>query len=40
MLYKLVYELVEIVKFKKWDIIYNDCSYTDEGKIKYIEMKR
>lgn len=40
MLYKLVYELTEVVIFRKDDVIFDDCSYTEEGHIKYIEMKR
>lgn len=40
MLYKLVYELTEVVTFKKGEVIFNDASYTEEGKIDYVEMKK
>ena len=39
-IYKLGYELMTPVVYKKGDIIFNDCSYMPEHNIKYIEMKR
>ena len=38
--YKLAYELMEEVNFRKGDIIYNDLSYIPEYNIRYIQMKK
>ncbi len=39
-IYKLSYELLQTVTYKKGEVLFNDCSYMPDHSSKYIEMKR